>query len=235
MNGLLATIKLDIRCQARSGLYAVGIFTAVLFGLIGRLIPVEYAGRTLSVIYLLSLSTTTYVFCASQVLADKTQGTLLALRAAPLTANAYMASKILTLTTFSVVEAAVIYGVGFWGADLNLLPLLVGVVVLGLLYACIGLGQVAKHTSVLTFLLPGVAIVGSVSQLPMLYVLGIGPAVLYYGIPSMAPLLLMIGTSEALEAWQWAYAIGVSIAAIAAAGLWAQASFRRYIQLSEAP
>ncbi len=234
MSGLVATIKLDIRCQARSGLYAVGIFTAVLFGLLGRLIPVEYAGRTLSVIYLLSLSTTTYLFCAVQVLADRTQGTLQALRATPLTARTYMLSKILTLTTISLVEAALIHAVGFWGVALDPLPLLLGVIVLGLLYACIGLGQVAGHSSVLTFLLPGAAMVGTVSQLPVLHVLGIGPSALYYLIPSTAPLLLMLATSQALSAWQWVYAIAVSIGAIGVAAWWARQRFRHHIQLSEA-
>jgi len=233
MSTMTATLKLDLRCQARSGLYAVGIFGATMFGLAGRLIPEEYAGRALSVLYLLSLSSTTYLFCAVQVLADRSQGTLLALRASPLTARSYMASKVVTLTGFSIVEAAIMYGVGFWGAPVDLLPLVVGVIVLGILYSLIGLGQVAKHTSVLTFLLPGVAVVGSVSQLPIFYVLDIGPAALYYLIPSMGPLQFMLASSEALAPWQWVYAIAMSAGAIALAGLWARASFRRHVALCD--
>lgn len=233
MTGFVATFQLDVRRQARSGLYAIGVLVAVLFGLIGRFVfPAQYAGQVLSVIFLLSLSSTTYVFCAAQVLMDRSEATLLALRTSPLTASAYMVSKVTTLTLFSMAEGAIIYVIGFWGAPVALLPLMAGVVCLGLLYSLIGLGQVARHTSVLSFLLPGVAIVGSVSQLPVLYVLGVGPPAAYYAIPSMGPLLIMLASVETLTVGQWAYAIIMTGGAIVLAAAWAHRSFRRHVRLS---
>ncbi|MEO0975152.1 MAG: ABC transporter permease, partial [Pseudomonadota bacterium] len=167
MTGLAATLALDIKRQQRSGLYAIGIFGAIVLGLVARwVMPERYAGQVLSGLYLLGLSSTTFIFCASQVLLDRTQGTLLALRASPLTADAYVLSKVLTLTAFSLVEAVIIFVIAFWGAPLNLLPLALGVLPLGLMYALIGLGLVAAHDSLLSFLLPGAALVGAVSQLP---------------------------------------------------------------------
>ncbi len=233
MTGLPATLAVDVRRQARSGLYAVGILGAVLFGLVGRFVfPQRYAGEVLSGLFLLSLSSTTFIFCAAQVLMDRTEGTLLALRASPLTADAYILSKVITLTLFSSIEALIIYLIAFRGAPLHLLPLALGVLGIGLMYALIGLGLVARHDSVLSFLLPSAALTGTVTQLPVFFVLDVGPPALYYAIPSMGPLLLMLASARTLAPWQWAYALAMTAGFSLATGLWARRRFHRHIALS---
>ena len=63
MSRLLATVKLDVRLQARSKLYAIGIFVAILLGLAGRFfVHPDYAGRLLAVFFLTGLGGTTYFF-----------------------------------------------------------------------------------------------------------------------------------------------------------------------------
>ncbi len=114
MSLLLASLKLDVKLQARSKLYAIGIFVAILLGLVGRFcIHSDYAGRLLAVFYLAGLGGTTYFFGASLVLLEKSEGTLQALRTSPLTSTAYIASKVMTLTSFALLESAIVYAVAF--------------------------------------------------------------------------------------------------------------------------
>ena len=235
MTGLAATLKLDVQIQARSKLYTIGIAVAILLGLVGRFIfSYEHAGRVLAAFYLLGIGSTTYIFGASLVLLEKTQGTIDALRTSPLTATTYMASKAITLTAFATIESAIVYVIAFYGAPVSPLPLALGVIMLGILFVFVGLGQVAPHDSVFTFLVPGALLVGSVIQWPVFYLLGIGPQILWYMVPTQGPVILMLGASEPLAGWQWLYGVGMSLAAVAIAHTWARRRFARFIGLQEA-
>lgn len=235
MSGLLATLKLDVQVQARSKLYTIGILVAVLLGLVGRFVFSDaYAGRLLAAFYLLGIGGTTYIFGASLVLSEKTQGTIHALRTSPLSASTYMTSKAITLTAFAMLESAIVYVIAFAGASLSPLPMAVGVMLLGMLLVFVGLGQVAPHDSVFTFLMPGALIVGSISQWPVFYLLGIGPPLLWHLVPTQGPLVLMLGASEPLAGWQWGYGVGMSLIAVAVAHWWARRRFVRFIGLREA-
>lgn len=234
MSTLSATLRLDVQLQARSRLYGIGTVLAVLLGLAGRsLFDTTQAGRVLAAFYLLGLGGTTYIFGAALVLSEKNEGTLQALRITPLTSTTYIASKTITLTAFALLESAIVYAVGFFGAVVELLPLGLGIVCLGMLYTFVGMGQVARHDSVTSFLVPGALLVGGVLQLPVMHVLDIGPAAAWYAIPTQGPLLLMLGAFEPLEAWQWAYAFGMSGVALGLTGWWARRRFRRFVALQE--
>ena len=233
MSLLSATLKLDVQLQARSKLYTIGIVVAILLGLAGRfLVPTDYAGRLLAVFYLAGLGGTTYMFGASLVLLEKSEGTLQALRTTPLTSTAYIASKVITLTSFALVESAIVYAVAFFGVPLNPVPMILGVVCLGVLYTLVGLGQVASHDSVTAFLFPGAVLVSAVLQLPIFHVIA-GPFSLWYFIPTQGSLLLMLGATETLEPWQWVYATVVSLVSIVVAFWWAKRRFARFIALQE--
>ena len=79
----------------------------------------------------------------------------------------------------------------------------------------------------------GVVIQLSLLQLPFLYVLGVGPDLLWFAIPTQAPLLLMLGAFQSLGPWQWVYAVSVSMAGAAAAYFFSRARFRVHIGLVE--
>lgn len=235
MSALSATMKLDVRLQARSKLYTIGIVVAIMLGLAGRFaFGPQHAGKVLAAFYLLALGGTTYIFGASLVLLEKSEGVLEALRTSPLTSTAYIASKAITLTVFALAESAVVYGIGFFGVAVNPLPLALGVVTLGVMYTFVGMGQVAGHDSVTSFLMPGALMVGGVMQLPVMHVLEVGPPLLWYAIPTQAPLLLMLGAFEPLENWQWAYAFGMSIVALGLSAWWARGRFARLVGLRDA-
>jgi fluoroquinolone transport system permease protein len=234
MSRFSATLRLDVRLQGRSGLYAIGVSVAIIFGLLARFfIDEQHAGRVLPAFYLLGVGSTTYIFGASLVLMEKSQGTLAALRASPLTSDSYIGSKILTLTSFALLESVIVYGAGFGGIELNFLPMGLGVASLGVLYTLIGMGQVAAHGSVTSFLMPGALLVGSFLQLPVFYLLGVGPPAIWYVIPTQGPLLLTLASFEPLKPWQWAYALLMSLSAVVVAWWWARRRFSRFMGLSE--
>lgn len=233
MSLLVATLKLDVRLQARSKLYAIGIFVAILVGLLGRyFVHPDYAGRVLAVFYLAVLGGTTYFFGASLLLLEKSEGTLQALRTTPLTSTAYIASKVITLTTFAVFESVIVYVVAFSGVPLNPVPMIFGVVCLGVLYTLVGLGQVASYDSVTAFLFPGAVVVTLLMELPMFYVIT-GPDPVWYFFPTQGSLLLMLGATETLEVWQWSYAIVVSLVSNLLAYWWAKRRFSNFLALQE--
>jgi fluoroquinolone transport system permease protein len=233
MSTLPATLKLDVRLQARSKLYAIGIAVALLLGFAGRyFVNPDYAVKVLAVFYLTGIGGTTYFFAASLVLLEKSEGTLQALRTTPLTSTAYITSKVITLTSFALIEGAIVYFVAFFGVPLNPAPMIFGVVFLGVIYTLVGLGQVASHDSVTGFLFPGAMVVTLIMELPMFYVIsGSGP--IWYLIPTHGSLLLMLGATETLVLWQWAYAVLVSLVSVVVAFSWTQRRFARFIRLQE--
>ncbi len=234
MSGLRACLRLDVRLQARSKLYLIGAAVAVMLGLVGRfLVGAAHGAKAVPVLYLLGIGGTTYVFGAAMVLLEKSDGTLQALRASPLTSKAYLGSKLITLTSFALVEGLIVQLVGFYEVGFNPLPLFCGVACLGALNTLIGLGQVAPHDSIFSFLFPGALLIGVGLQLPAFYVLQVGPDGLWYLFPSQGPLLLMLAAFQPLSQAQWLYAIASSLAGLGLAALWAHVRFARHIALQE--
>lgn len=235
MNGTLtATLGLDVLMQARSRLYSIGIAVAFMLGLALRYgFSADNAGTVIACFFLLGTGGTTYFFSAALVIMEKTEGTLQALRTSPLSANAYMLSKVLSLSGFAVVESAIVWTVGFYGrgVDVSVLPLFGGLVFLSVFQTLIGLGQIATHTSITAFLIPDAVIVGGVLQLPFLYALSVGPPAVWFAIPSHAPFMLMLAGSRTLSTWQWAYALGGSLAMMAIAAWWAKRRFITHVGL----
>lgn len=233
MSRLTATMALDVKIQARSKLYALGIGVAIVLGAMVRfLVPQAHIGRGLAAFYVLGLGGTTFMFGASMLLLDKSDRTLEALRATMITTSDYVLSKALTLTAFALVESAIVYAIAARGVDTNLPLLVLGTVVLGLLYALIGLALAAPHRAVTSFLLPSGVFWGMVLQLPFASLMGIGPDLLWYAIPTQAPLLILQGAFEPLEPWQWAYAAGMGATSLCAAWWFCRRRFAAHIRLS---
>lgn len=234
MKRLLATLRLDVKLQARNQLYLIGVGVAVLMGLMVRyLVPVEYIGRGLAAFFVLGLGGTTFMFGASMLLLEKAEGTLEALRITGITTADYVGSKAITLTLFAIVESAIVYAISARGVPTDFGVLFVGAGVLGVFYTLVGVGLAAPYQVVTQFLLPTGTFVAMVLQLPFLSLVGVGPDWLWYLIPTQAPLLLLQGAFEPLEPWQWAYATGMSIAMVTAAATVCWRRFRTHIRFSE--
>lgn len=231
-----AAIRLDVRLQARSKLYAIGVGAAVALGLLVRaLIPPEHMGRGLAGFYLLAMGGTTFMFGASMVLLERSERTLEALRVTPLRPQTYLLAKAITLTAFALVEGAIVFAIAVQGAPFHPGWLLLGALVLGVLYTLVGLGLVAAYDAVTTFLLPAGVAASIALQLPALSLIGLGPDWLYCPIPSYAPLLLLRGAFEPLPTWQWVYALATSALCLPAAAWWCRRRFAVHLGLGEAP
>ncbi len=230
MSRLTASMRLDVTVQARSQLYVIGAFVAVALGLMVRfLVPAEYAGRGLAAFYLTGLGGTTFLFGASLLLLEKSERTLQALRTSMITPADYVLSKALTLTSFALVESLIVYAIAARGVPTNFGWLLLGIFVLGVFYTLVGLALAAPHEAVTSFLLPTGTLVAMILQLPFLSLLGVGPDWLWHLIPTQAPLLLLQGAFEPLEAWQWGYAGSMSVVMLGGAWWFCQRRFRRHI------
>ncbi len=235
MNRLLATLRLDVVLQARSQLYGLGVFAAVVLGVLVRfLVPEGHIGRGLAAFYVLGVGGTTFMFGASMLLLERGQRTLEALRTSMVTTRAYVSSKVITLTVFAVVESAVVYAIASRGVATNFGWLLLGALVLGAFYTLVGLGLASAYETVTSFLLPAGAAVAMVLQLPFLSLLGVDPWWLWYLVPTQAPLLLIQAAFEPIAAWQWAYAVSMSFAMLIAGWAWCRACFRVHVKLPEA-
>lgn len=231
MKPFLATLALDVRLQARHRIYAISLPIALVLGLALRaLFESEQAGEVLAVGYLLVVGASTYFFAAALVLLDKSDGVFAALRTSPLSPVSYLASKTATLSSLLLLESALIYFVAFAGTVQRVWPLVLGLVLLAAMQTLIGLGQVAPHDAVTSFLVPGAALIGTVLQLPVLWVFGAEPAWLWYLVPTQGPMLLILAAFGPIETWQWAYALAVSLLSTAWAAWWAGRRFAQFVE-----
>lgn len=222
MSRLRASLRHDARLQARSQLYTLGLGAAIVLGVLVRAtVPGEHLGRALPVVFMLGIGGTTYMFGASMVLFDRAQGTLDALRVSPLLAREYLLAKMVTLTAFALVESAVIYLVAGGAGRVDPLPLVAGATVLGASLTALGLGQVASHPSVTSFLVPDGLVTSLVAQLPVAHALGLGPSWLWYLVPTQAPFRLMLGAVDPLEGPDAAYVAAMSLALLGGSTMYA--------------
>lgn len=229
-----SVVTLDVKLQARSRLYTIGVAVAVAFGLMLRfLVPEQHAGRGLVGFYLLALGGTTLMFGASLLFLEKGEQTLQALRVSMITSRDYILSKTLTLTAFALVESAIVFLVAGRGVDATLPLLVLGGAVLGAFYTVLGLALAAPHDAVTRFLLPTGAFFGMTLQLPFLFLVDVGPGWLWYLVPTQGPQLLLLAAFEPLTAGQWVYAVGMSIAMLVGTYAFCLRRFRRYIRLPE--
>ncbi len=203
MHRLAATIRLDVRLQARNGFYyAVAFVLACWLLLLTRLPEIDW-GYLLPAVVFGNLVMVNFYFVAELVLLEKGEGTPEAQVVTPLAGWEYLVSKTLTLAALSVGEQAVIvlsaYGTGF-----RLAPLILGTALAGTLYTLVGFLLIARYRSINEFLLPSVLCTVTLS-LPMLPYFGLWDPSLLYLHPFTAPLALMSGAFGRVSSSEWAY------------------------------
>jgi fluoroquinolone transport system permease protein len=224
---LAATIACDVRLQLRNGFYYAVAFLLAAILIVIRLLPDFQWRPVLPPLVLGNLSLATFFFIAGLVLLEKAEGTLEAQIVTPLTAERYLASKILTLTALSLVETVLMVmitaGLGF-----SPLPLVLGIVLASALYCLAGFIAVVRYDSINELLFPTIAWVALFS-LPILHFAGLWTSPLMYLHPFQAPLVLLEGAFLPLAWWQWLYGIGYSALWIGVAFAWSASAFRRFV------
>lgn len=231
MNRMLATLRTDITVQIRNRLYLIGPFVAVIVGVMMLAVvsaPDFYRG--IPVILLLVTGGTTQLYVAGLILFEKDEGTLYALIASPLRTWEYMLSKVLTLTLLATLESLVLVGLVTRFQEFNLIILLIGILLIGVMYTLIGIVMIVRYRSITDFLIPAL-FVSLVLQLPLLHFLNLIESPLWLLIPTSAPTMLMQGAWRDLSSGEWLYAVGYSLATIALLAGWSYRAFYRQIVL----
>jgi len=221
---LFATIKCDIRLQARNGFYYATAFVTLVWALALSMVSgsnLEIGLDTLMPVFILdSMLVGTFYFLAGLVLLEKGEGTMEAQVVSPLRAGEYLLSKIITLALLSMAQYLLITLV-FHGFTPDLLFLVAGVGFASALYVLVGFVSVARYTSISDYLFPSILYAGLLLLPLAAYVLEPGGWVGYlvYLHPMEAPLQLMHAAFGPVEEWQIAYGLLYS-------GLWVWLLYR---------
>jgi fluoroquinolone transport system permease protein len=155
MKRLLAAARFDWTLQWRNGFYAVTVGAALLIALtVRQLAPAELIPFALPYLFLLGL-TMPFYFAAGQVLFEKSEGTLDAMRVSPLRIGEYLLSKTVTVSLIGLSEgllmSLICVGLDFHG------PLfLLGGFLMAAVYTLSGLWLVVRYDSMAGFLMPSV-------------------------------------------------------------------------------
>ena len=224
MTRLAATIRSDIRVQLRNGFYVATAFVAASSIVLLRWLPPELAGVLLPLVLLGNIVMNTFYFVGGLLLLERVEGTFAAQSVTPLRAVEYLASKVLTLTTLSLVESLLI-ATAVVGFDAQLVAMSLGITLAAVLFCLVGISLIVRYESINEFLMPSV-LYTSLLALPMLGYLGLGARELYLAHPIQGPLELMTVAAPS-TAGGLAYAIGYPLLWIAPLAYWSRIALRR--------
>lgn len=208
MKRLWSTVLTDVRLQWRHGFYYAAAAVTVISVLLGRQLPEASLASLLSLVIVNNLMINGFYFVAGLVLLEKGEGTMEAQVTTPLRAGEYLASKAITLSLLSLLEAVVIVLLTF-GSPPRPLALVAGVLLGTTFYSLAGFIVVARYDSINEYLLPSIVYLGLLA-LPLLPYAGIGSALvarLAYAHPLQPVLVLMEDALRPAGGWRPAYGL----------------------------
>lgn len=223
---LVALINNDLRLQARQGVYlaygfVVLFYVAVLLGL-GPHLPTWAVGLVLYS----DPAAVGFFFLGALMLLEKAEGVRGALAASPVGAVDYLAGKVLTLASLSLVATVVIAVTTHPGANLPLLVLSQGLTALGF----IGLGvPIALRFRTVNGYLVGAGAALAPFLVPAALAL-VEPMPVWFGLwPPVAQLrLALVATGYgSADLWQLVLMLVVNLGFAAATLCWAEIVMRR--------
>lgn len=214
MTCFLATVRLDVWLQHRHGLYLFTTVSTLLVILAVRaLIPRDALPTVIPILFFFYLGSTAFMFCAAQLLLERSEGTLDALAVTPLRSREYLLSKVVTLAGLAALESLTIL-VFTYGLDFHGLLLVLGVVGQAVLYTLISLVVVVRYDSVTYFLMTSPVLLTPLF-VPALGVTGLWQTPIYYLWPTYPPLVLLQGAMHGTSLWEVVYAtLYLTVAAI---------------------
>ena len=229
MNRFTAALRTDVITQVRNRLYIIGPVASILFAIFAGLVsnPSNYF-RAIPVFLLLVVGGTTLMYVAAMILFEKDEGTLSAVTVSPLRTWEYLLSKVVSLSLLALLESLILIGLVTRFQGSNLLLLVFGNLVIGIIYTLIGIVMIVRYRSITDFLVP-LLVVALVLQLPVLYFLGLIESPLLLIIPSSAPTMLIQSAWVPLTTGQWVYALVYSLALVVGLSIWAYRAFYRHI------
>ena len=224
---LAAMVGWDVRLQYRYGFYAVYAVVTVGYALALRVAPLDLRPLLLQAALFSDQVVLGFYFVGALVLFEKGDGVLDALVTSPLSARAYLASKVVSLAALSVL-ASLALAVGVVGAGFDLLPLVAGVALTSALFVLLGFVVVARFGTLNAYFLVGTSAV-SPFALPLLETLGILRTPLFYAFPTRGTLVLLGASLGPVPSGEIAYAVGSLAVWIGIAWVVAERAFERHV------
>lgn len=224
---LAATLRCDVRLQARNGFYwALAFLLTILVTVVLQLPPLDWA-PVLPPLILGNLAIATFFFMAGLVLLEKEEGTLQAQVVTPLRTEEYLGSKVATLTALSIGEHLVIAWVTV-GTEVRPTALILGIVLASALYCLTGFLTVVRYDAINQMLFPAILWV-TLFSLPILHYAGLWTTPLMFLHPFQAPLVILRGAVSPLTPGEWTYGVAYGSAWIIFTFVWSRRAFRRFV------
>ncbi len=231
MKRLLSTIQLDTRLLWRNKIYHLSAGLAiVVIWLLRGMFAQDALKLAIPSFFLYAVAGTTYLFLAALVLFGKSERSLQGMVVTPLSLNEYLLAKVIALGFLAVLESLIITFFTF-GTGFQIIPFLLGIIVLGAFYTLMAFVMVARYNQITELLVPTLAVSVFLS-VPLLHHNGISDSFLFYLWPTQPPLLLMKAAFIPLETWEYVYAIIGSMVILGGMFRWAQGAFRKFIVLN---
>ncbi|MCE7006684.1 fluoroquinolone transporter permease [Kibdelosporangium philippinense] len=222
-------LRMEFLLQRRYRLLHAGILSGALW--LAMLLPMPSGVRSMVEPYVLlgDLTIVGFFFIAGAVFFEKDERTLHALVSTPLRFTEYLASKVVSLTTLSVV-LAVLVAIGTHGVDFHIVPLVIGAVLGTVIMLLAGFLSALPFHSVSDWFMPAVLPI-AVCNLPALSYAGLWDTPLLYLIPTQGPLLLfgVAFDKKTISFWQASYAVIYPILCAALLWLLARRMFDKYM------
>jgi len=175
------------------------------------------------------------MFVGALVLFEKSENVLQALVITPMNTDDYLLSKIISLTTLSVISAAIFMGlmIIFNNTSFNVFYLTLGIIITSIMLILLGFILVSRVNNINGYLL-GMGLGFIVLTFPpLLQLFGIYDSPVFYIWPTQASFILFDGVFNAasLETWEIAYGIGYQVFWIVLFYFFAKKAFYKHIVL----
>jgi len=175
------------------------------------------------------------VFVGALVLFEKSENVLQTLIVTPMKTDDYLLSKIISLTTLSIISASVFMAlmVLFNETEFTLAYLLIGITLTSVMLILLGFILVSRVQSINGYLLGMIIGFLGLTFPPLLHLFGLFENPVFYLWPTQASFILFDGVfyASSLEVWEIAYGIGYQILWIGVFYFFAKKAFYEYIIL----
>jgi fluoroquinolone transport system permease protein len=183
-----ALLKLDILQLWRNNIIAVALLVSSLYVIAFRLLRFEGVDAFYIILIFSDPVMLGFMFTGVLVLFEKTSGTIKAIWVSPVSADAWLWSKALTLTVLALF-CSIIMAFAAKGFAFEIIPFIWSVVFSSLLFVFLGYAGVARVKTFNQYILVLPMVFTPVS-LPFLNFLGITDTVFWYILPTQASLIL---------------------------------------------
>ncbi len=200
MSALLASLWWDLRLQLRYYFWLVAVVVTVLW--LALLLNVSDAVRAswIPVLIFTDLGNIGLLFIAGILYLERRQGTLYAVAVTPLSRQAWLSSKVLSLGLLSTVCALFI--VLFNSANVVWWRILPASFVSGALFTSLGFLLVLPFDRIMNYFL-GMGLGMMLLNLPILYYFDILPGMLMWALPTQPVLQLLAGSYQEMPLMEW--------------------------------